>query len=180
MIAIISVVVGAIILLAVITKIFFMIEGEPRVVVHGEKRTTLELDEITETEAVLSTKLAFENVGKQLATIVDCIARPQLPYEQYDGIEVRGKAEVEGIPREDDYFEAHLIERFKTLNIVIRIRLKARKNLDLRTALSHMVDVPVDIIYTELGRSPWKVSKTRIVLTAEEIAKVAGVELVEE
>lgn len=180
MITIISAVVGAVILLAVITKIFFMIEGEPRVVVHGEKRTPLELDSMTDTEVTLSTKLVFENVGKQLATIVDCIARPQLPFEQYDGIDVRGKAEVEGKPREDDYFEATLIERHKSLCIVIRIRLTARKQMDIRTALSHMVDVPVDVIYTELGRSPWKVSKLRIVLTAEEIAKVAGVELVEE
>lgn len=180
MITILCVVAAVVIAIAALCKVFFMIEGEPRVVVHGEKRTPLKLDEETENQVILSTNIEFENVGRQCATIVDCIARTQLPFEQYDGIDARGSAQVEGRPREDDYFEATLIEHNKSLNIRIKVRMRTRKGLDLHTALSHMVDVPVDIIYTELGRSPWKISKTRIVLTAEEITKAAGVELVEE
>ena len=56
-------------------------------------------------------------------------------------------------------------------------RLTARKGMDIRTALTHMVDLPMDIIYTQLGRRPWIMGKERIVLTSEEIARLAGVEL---
>ena len=177
---VVGVVAAVVLLLAVLVKLYFCYTGLENIVAKVDSHSAYTVDELTETSMTVSTVVEFVNLGKQCAVVMDCFVRPQLPYEQYDGVEMRGHAELLSAPREDDYFEAHLIERFKTLNIVIRIRLKARKNMDLRTALSHMVDVPVDIIYTELGRSPWKVSKTRIVLTAEEIAKVAGVELVEE
>ena len=45
------------------------------------------------------------------------MVRPQLPYEQYDGIEARGKAELDGAKREDDYFEAVLIQKQESIFI---------------------------------------------------------------
>ena len=106
--------------------------------------------------------------------------RPQLPFEQYDGIDARGKAEVEGKPREDDYFEATLVDSHNTLNLLIKVRLTARKGMDIKTALSRMVDLPLDFIYTELSRNPWQLKKFRVVLTAEEIASLTGATLIDE
>ena len=132
---------------------------------------------------VIEKELTFRNEGKQCATIMDAIVRPLLPYEQYDGIEARGKAEREGAPREDDYFEAVLIQKKgdkngeDKLHIFAKIRLTARKGLSLAEALSHMVDVPIDFIWMETGRTPWHYTKVRFTLTAEEIAQLAGVTL---
>ena len=84
---------------------------------------------------VLRKPLLFYNDGGSCATVMDAICRVQLPYEQYDGIEARGKAEREGAPREDDYFEAVLIQKQgdkngeDELTIDAVIELRPRKGL---------------------------------------------------
>ena len=164
-----------VILLAI--KCFFWKEGNTRVILHADTHTPFAVEKMTDESLVLTSRVEFTNTGSQCATIVDCLLRTQLPYEQYDGIEVWGKIEREGTPREDDYFESTLIEGGEKLAIKVIGRLTARKGMDLRTALTHMVDLPMDIIYTQLGRRPWIMGKERIVLTSEEIAQLAGVEL---
>ncbi|MBQ9377439.1 MAG: hypothetical protein IJU05_06545 [Schwartzia sp.] len=171
---------GIIILLAAGIAFFFKLEGDGSIVVRSEQRTPFEMEDETETSVVLSSRIVFANPGKQYATIMDCFVRPQLPFEQYDGIDARAKAEVEGQPREDDYFEATLVGKREELPLLIKVKLTARKGMDIRTALARMVDLPLDIVFTELGRHPWKLKKLRIVLTAEEMAKATGVTLVED
>ena len=163
-----------------IFRLFFSLEKNSKVIVRTEKRTPFALESMTDTDAVLYCSVPFENLGGQYGTLVDCVVRPQLPFEQYDGIDARGKAEVEGKPREDDYFEATLVDSHNTLNLLIKVRLTARKGMDVKTALSRMVDLPLDFIYTELSRNPWQLKKFRVVLTAEEIAALTGVTLVDE
>lgn len=154
--------------------------------IRVDKSSPAELESKDGNSLVLSKKLRFYNEGKQCATIMDAICRSQLPYEQYDGIEVRAKAEREGEVREDDYFEAVIIQRkgYKggedSLNIYAKIKLTPRKGMSLEEALSHMVDLPVDFIWQETGRSPQHYKKIRLEFTAEEIAKLAGVQLVKD
>ena len=163
-----------------IFRLFFSLEKNSRVIVRKEKRSPFAMESMTDTDVVLYCSVPFENLGGQYGTLVDCVVRPQLPFEQYDGIDVRGKAEVEGKPREDDYFEATLVDAYKSLSILVKVRLTARKGMDIRTALSRMVDLPIDFIYTELSRNPWQLKKFRIVLTAEEIASLTGVTLIDD
>ena len=163
-----------------IFRLFFSLEKNSKVIVRTEKRTPFALESMTDTDAVLYCSVPFENLGGQYGTLVDCVVRPQLPFEQYDGIDARGKAEVEGKPREDDYFEATLVDSHNSLNILIKVRLTARKGMDIKTALSRMVDLPLDFIYTELSRNPWQLKKFRVVLTAEEIASLTGVTLIDD
>ncbi len=185
------VIVGIYLLCVIGINIFFYIEGNEKVVVNVKERTPFALVKRTEDSITFSTKIEFVNEGKQCATIMDAIVRPQLPYEQYDGIDARGRAEREGAPREDDYFEAVLIERRGKTNskdgkkldriyINAEVTLRPRKGLGLEEALSHMVDLPLEVIYMEVGRTPWRYSKVRVVLTAEEIAKLSGVTLVDD
>ena len=159
-------------------KLFFSMEKNSTLIVHGNDHAPFVLEGMTEESAEFSARVGFENLGGQYATIVDCIVRPQLQFEQYDGVNVRGKAEVDGRPRDDDYFEAVLVDPHATLPILMKVKLTARKGMDIRTALSHMVDLPIDVIFTELGRCPWKLKKFRILLSAEEIAELSGVELI--
>ena len=164
----------------VVIKLYLASVGEEKVVPRIGSRTPFQVEEMTGDSITLRSKIEFANEGKQCATIMDAIVRPLLPYEQYDGIEARGKAELEGAPREDDYFEAVLIQRGESIQIYAEIKLIARKGMDIKTALQHMVDLPMDVVYMETGRNPWKLSKVRIILTAPELAKLAGVELADD
>lgn len=161
-------------------KILCLVEGDARLVLDKDtekefSRASREGDSVT-----IRRRLTFKNLGKQEAVVSDCIARTQLPYEQYDGIEARGRVERVGAPREDDYFEAVIVEPGKSMDVDVFITLKARKGQSLELALSRMVDMPVDIIYTTFSRQPYEVRKDRIVMTAEEAARSIGVQLVDE
>jgi len=140
-------------------------------------------EQMDEQSIVLSKELTFLNEGGSCATIMDAIVRPLLPYEQYDGIEARGKAEREGEPREDDYFEAVLIQKKgdakgeDVLHIFAKLKFLPRKGMTLEEALSHMVDIAVDVIWQETGRMPYHYEKVQLKLSAEEIAQLAGVTL---
>jgi len=141
----------------------------------------LTLDEKTDKKMSFHTELLFVNEGKQCGTIMDAIVRSQLPYEQYDGIEVRAKAERQGYPREDDYFEAVIIQKKGVkddrMTMLIKVTLTARKGLNLTEALANMVDLPLDLIYQQTGRTVVHYKKLRLTIKAEEIAKLAGVKL---
>lgn len=158
--------------------IFLKVRGQEKVVPRLDKRTPFKVEHRDEKSITLSTTIEFFNEGKQSAMIVDAICKPQLPFEQYDGMNVRGKAEREGVPREDDYFEALVLEHQQGVNLVAKVTLTARKNLSLEEAVAHMVDFPIEFIYREVGRTPMHFSLARIFLPAEELAKLVGVKLI--
>ena len=170
----------AAVIFVLLIVVYLKNRGEEIVVPKLESRTPFKIESRDEKSLTLSTVIEFRNEGKQSAMIVDAICHPLLPFEQYDGIAVRGKAEREGKPREDDYFEALVLEHQESVNLVAKVTLTARKNLSLEEALSHMVDFPIEFIYREVGRNPMHWSIARIILTAEELTKLAGVKLIEE
>ena len=149
-------------------------KGDAVFYAEAEKEPSFEILSRDEKNVVLATTFPLKNIGKQGGTIMDCILRPLLPYEQYDCIEVRGKMEQADRPREDDYFEAVIVPRGQQIELKAVLRLTARKGLSLEKALQKMVDVPMDVIYTAVSRHPWRMVKVRLVLTAEEIARVMG------
>lgn len=151
--------------------------GDAIVNMKADEHTPFTVDEITQDSISFSTTINVANEGKQCATIMDCYVRPLLPFEQFDGVKVEAKAELKGVPREDDYFESVLIQKKESINIVIRVKLIDRKNNDIKKTLTNMVDLPLDIVYQHAARYPWKISKETVVLTAEEIADLAGIKL---
>ena len=175
-------IIGLIVLAVVFVQLYLAVVGKENVQVNTS--AAWELEEKSAERLVLKKKLVFANEGKQCATIMDAIVRSQLPYEQYDGVEVRGKAELEGAPREDDYFEAVLVQKKgenpDKLDIWAKVALSPRKGMSLEEALSHMVDMAVDFIWQETGRNPWCYKKVRLEITAGEIAKMAGVNLIKD
>lgn len=155
--------------------------GKEHVVVDKNKRTPFEVVEMTEDSLTFSTTLEFLNDGKSCATVMDCLVRPHLPYEQYDGIETRGHAELSTAPREDDYFEAVLIQKGgDKINIKAQVKLIARKGMNIKEAISHMPDFNFQIIWLETGRTPCHYRQVRIEVPAAEMAKLAGTKLVED
>ena len=149
-------------------------ERVEKVVPHLESRTPFKVVSIDDKSVTVSTTIEFRNEGTQSAMIVDAICKPQLPFEQYDGFDVRGKAEREGVPREDDYFEALVIEHQQSVKLVAIVTLTARKGLTLQEAAADMVDFPVEFIYREVGRSPMHWSIARVFLTADELRKLVA------
>ena len=176
----IGVVLAAIFLCIIVVKLFFAKEGTEEVVVKLTERTPLEVTAQDEKSVTLVTKLEFANVGKQVGTIMDALVRPLVPYEQYDGLEVRGRAEREDAPREDDYFEAVLIEAGESIFVKAYVTLTARKGRSIKEAVEHMVDFPVELIYQETGRRPWRYSKVTIPVRAAEVAALVGVTLADD
>ncbi len=166
---------------AVVLILWLYLKGrKEKVVPKLDNRTPFKIERRDEKSVTLSTTIEFRNEGTQSAMIVDAICHPLLPFEQYDGMNVRGKVEREGVPREDDYFEALVIEHQQSAKLVAKVTLTARKNLSLEEAVSRMVDFPVELIYREVGRTPMHWSIARVILTAEELAKLVGVQLIKD
>lgn len=163
--------------LMLLKEAIIRIIGDAIVNMKADEHTPFAVDEVTQDNISFSTTINVANEGKQCATIMDCYVRPLLPFEQFDGVKVEAKAELKGVPREDDYFEAVLIQKRESIDIVIRVKLIDRKNNDIKKTLTHMVDLPLDIVYQHTARYPWKISKKTVVLTAEEIADLAGIKL---
>lgn len=157
-----------------VNKLIKNIIGDALVQFKTAEHTPYKLDDITENSMSFSTIIKVANQGKQCATIMDCFVRSQLPYEQYDGIQVDAKAELVGAPREDQYFEAVLIQKQESIDIMIKVKLTARHGKTLTEALLQMVDLPLDIIYQHAARYPWKYSKETLVITNTEILALAS------
>ena len=171
----------AVVALAVVLIVWLYLRGrKEKVVPKLSSRTPFKVEARDEQSVTLSTTIEFRNEGTQSAMIVDAICHPLLPFEQYDGFNVRGKAEREGVPREDDYFEALVLEHQQSVNLIAKVTLTARKGLTLEEAAARMVDFPIEFLYREVGRTPMHWSIARIILTAEELSKLVGVELVKE
>lgn len=174
---IITIILWILIILFLLNEVIIRVVGDAIVNMKASEHTPFTVDEITQDSISLSTTINVANEGNQCATIMDCYVRQLLPYEQFDGVKVEAKAELKGVPREDDYFEAVLIQKKESIDIVIRVKLIDRKNNDIKQTLTHMVDLPLDIVYQHAARYPWKISKETIVLTSEEIAKLADIKL---
>lgn len=154
--------------------------GDADVQFKLSEHTPFVLDKIEADKAIFSTKVEIANDGRQCATIMDCFVRSQLPYEQFDGAEVKAKAERENSPREDNYFESVLIQKYEKINVIIKIELIDRKGKGIKETLRHAVDVPVDVVYQHTARYAAVLSKKRLVLPAAEIASLLNIELLAE
>ena len=161
-------------------KAFFAYFGTEKIVPKKEEMTPFSVVERTPERLVIGATMPVKNEGPQCGVIMDAILRVQLPYEQYDGALVRGKVELAGAPREDDYFEAMVIQKDEQINLVLKLSIEGRKGNTLEEAIAHMPDFRMDFIYQETGRIPAHYSKQILKITGAEIAALAGVALVQE
>lgn len=170
-------VIGVIAAIAVIIYLFILQEGDAKVEVRTDSRTPFEIKTLTDDQMTVRTKVEFANTGSQCATIMDCYVRHLLPYEQFDGIKVASRAELDGAPREDDYFEAVLIQKRDQIYVWVEITLTPRHDQTIKEALANMVDMSIDLVYQYSTRCPWRLDKRRIILSASELADLANTKL---
>ena len=154
--------------------------GREEIVLQLDEMTDFSVAERTPERLVIAATLPVVNEGKQCGTIMDAILRVQLPYEQYDGVLVRGKVELAGVPREDDYFEAVLIQKHSRIHLVLKVSIEGRKGNSLEEAIAHLPDLRLDLIYQETGRIPAHYSKVMLKVAAQEIADLAGIAIARE
>lgn len=160
--------------IALMVCLFIIKVGNAEFEVRADSRSPFELVDLAQTRATFRTNIEFANTGKQCGTIMDCYIRHLLPYEQFDGVEVSSKAQLKGAPREDDYFEAVLIQRGESIFIEVLVALAARKSDDIREAVADMPDMPIDVVYQYVARDPWAIDKKRIVLKGAEVRELVA------
>lgn len=157
---------------AVAVGLFMKLQGDARFVFQTEQRTKFALVDMDDRTAVFSCEVPFVNVGSQDGTIMDAFPRHLLPYEQFDAVVVDSRLELVGAPRTDNYFEALIVPKGTGQKIIVTVAFTAKEGT-IGAALERMhemlVDMPLDIVYQVVARTPWYLDKARMVLTSGEI-----------
>lgn len=167
------VIIGLVLLVMVGIWLFIVHQGDADIQFLVAQRTEFKLAALSDGMATFTCKVPFINRGTQDGTIMDAYTRHLLPYEQYDGVKVCSRLELEASPRMDGYWEALIVPVGTGQGVVVTAELTAAHG-DIRQALSDMVDMPIDLVYQVVARSDWFITKTRIVLTTDEIAKAVA------
>ena len=123
---IIGILVGLVILGCAVVALYIAMQGDAEMRLLTKKRT----DAVKVSEAGdrldFQLEVPFDNIGKQEGTILDTYMRIYLPQEQYDDVLLRGKVNLEGVLRDDDYFEALLVPAGTGKNLVLRFEAYAK------------------------------------------------------
>ncbi len=143
-------------------------QGNCAFVLLKGKRSPWTVERMDRTHAVLTCTVPVKNAGKQNGTLMDAFVRPYLPEEQYDRAGVRAILMDTARPREDDYWEALIVEPGKTVELRVKLTLTAKTGSILQD-LEHFPDLPMDIIWQAVGRSDWAYEKARIRLEQDDL-----------
>lgn len=144
------------------------IKGDCHLKVLKTKMSPLQVEKMEMGSVTLSYTLPIINVGKQIGTIMDAFVRTYLPYEQYDGATVSATLTAADEPRDDNYWQAFIMQIRKPKVFLIRIKLDGKSGNILRD-LEDFPDMAMDVIYQVVARSDYYYDKTRIVLTSEDL-----------
>lgn len=156
-------------LIALAVWLYLLRQGDAEYVFLTDSRTDFKIQEISADKAVFVCQVPFVNRGTQDGTLVDVFPRHLLPIEYYDAVKVESKITIASQPRPDDYWEAIIINSGKGDAIILTVTFTA-KDSDIRSSLKEMVDMPIDIVYQIVARCDWYMTKTRLVMRAEEVA----------
>ncbi len=160
------------IIMAVAVWLFIAKQGDADFEFKVNERTDFIVVDQTEKTATFSCKVAFINKGSQDGTIMDAYPRHLLPYEQFDGVEVTSRMELTTAPRTDNYFEAVIIPKGTGGNVIVTVTFTAKTG-NIKDALQNLydlsVDMPIDIVYQIVARTPWYIHKARMIMSCDEI-----------
>lgn len=147
--------------------LFIAQQGDAEFEFLVNQRTPWEVEEIHDKSVTFSVKVPFINRGSQDGTIMDAYTRHLLPFEQYDAVEVYSRLTNEELFRTDGYWEAVIVPKHTGGTAIATVRLTAKKG-SIEEALADMVDMTVDVVYQIVARSPWYISKNRLLFSADE------------
>ena len=149
-------------------RVFAWRQGNEGITILVKRRTPFVVEDISFDQVVLTTDIPFVNKGKQYGTIMDMFPRHLLPEEQFDNVQIHSWLTDANKERHDGYWEALVYKQRKGGTIRLRVILTG-KNGNIRKDVVGFPDMPIDIYHQVVGREEYRISKTRISLTAEEL-----------
>ena len=165
LLTIIGVLLAVIVLGVLVVALYIMVQGD------AQMRLLTKAGE-QEGRVDFQLEVPFDNIGKQEGTILDAYMRIYLPQEQYDDVLLRGKVNLEGVMRDDDYFEALLVPAGTGKKLVLRFEAYAKNGKTIKEALSNIPDVDVALFADCRGRRELYTVKEYLTLTAEEMREL--------
>lgn len=103
-----------------------VIKGDCVLRMLKSKRTPLHVESMDRKHVTLSFTIPIKNVGKQLGTIMDAFVRIYLPFEQYDNARVTGHLTDFDVPRDDDYWQAFILDPGKEKKFLITLDIDGK------------------------------------------------------
>lgn len=169
MLIILEAVLAVIVLACLVVGVFIVMRGDAEMNFYSKKRT--EAVKVSEDGKRLdfNVEIPYDNTGKQEGTIIDSYMRIYLPQEQYDDVLLRGKVNLKGVMRDDDYFEALLVPEGTGNTLVLRFEAYARNGKSLQEVMSKIPDVDVALFADCRGRRELYTKKEIFTLTAAEL-----------
>lgn len=160
----------ALIILAILVVYFYIkMQGDADMVLQVSKRTQAVKASEDGERLDFELEVPYTNIGKQEGTIIDAYMRIYLPQEQYSDVLLRGKVNLKGVKREDDYFEAVLVPSGTGKTLLLRFEAYAKNGKTLTEAMKGLPDVDVALYADCRGRGPLFTIKEFITLSAEEM-----------
>lgn len=169
LLTVIYVLVALLFLSVAVIALYIAFQGDAVIQMLTEKKNQITSDVLTDKKAEFSFLVPFYNVGKQEGTILDAYMRIYLPQEQYSDVLLRGKVNLKGSLREDDYFEALLVPAKTGNSFVLRFEAYAKNGKTISEALKNIPDVDVALFADCRGRRELYTIKKYFTLTAQEM-----------
>ncbi len=160
----------ALIILAVaVVALYIFMKGDAKMLFKMKERTQAVKVSADEKRLDFEVEVPYVNIGKQGATILDAYMRIYLPQEQYDDVLLRGKVNLKGALRNDDYFEAVLVPRGTGKTMVLRFEAYAKNGKTIAEAMANIPDIDVALFADCRGRGELYTAKNFFTLTAKEM-----------
>lgn len=160
---------GLVVIAAVIVTAFIYIQGDCELHFNMQKRSKLKVVSRTEDRLDFEATLPIDNVGKEVGVILDSFMRIYLPQEQYEDVLIRGKVNRADCRRDDDYFEAYIIEGKESCKLVLRFEAYAKNGKTIEEVLGDVPDIDVAMYADGNGRGALFTVKEYFTINREEL-----------
>ena len=168
-----GIVIGLIIAGLIVVELYIALQGDAVIEFATAARTEATLEKREAERLYFAVKVPFKNTGRQEGTILDAYLRIYLPQEQYDGLRLRGKVNLEGVLRDDDYFEALLVPAGSSNSLLLRFEASPKAGLSLEEALGGAPDIDIALYADCRGRRELYTIKRYLTLSAVELKALA-------
>ncbi|MBR6636612.1 MAG: hypothetical protein IKK97_04090, partial [Phascolarctobacterium sp.] len=142
----IQIILALVVLGVAVVAAYICLQGDAKMFFDMKKRTAAVKVSETDQRLDFEVELDYKNVGKQEATLIDAYMRIYLPQEQYDDVLLRGKVNLKGVLRDDDYFEAVLAPAGTGKTMVLLFEAYAKNGKTIAEALANVPDVDVALL----------------------------------
>lgn len=169
MLCILEILVALVVLAVIVVGVYIKAQGDAEMLVEVGKRTTAVKVSQDGERLDFEIEVPYRNAGKQEGTIIDAYMRIYLPQEQYADVLLRGKVNLKGVKRDDDYFEAVLVPEGTGKTLLLRFEAYAKNGKTIAEAINGMPDVDIALYADCRGRGALFTVKEFLTLSAEEM-----------